>query len=126
MFVIRDYTWCVPSDASDLVHDISLYKHLVTTSGIAVALYSNADSEDFFNNFAKNASESWNVLTLTLDKAEEYVLGTSSYGVAYIGVIISIGDTSFKCKNCLKNQVAVEDMEFNVVDVTDLTFTSYD
>lgn len=80
MFVIRDYTWCVPSDASDLVHDISLYQHLVTTSGIAVALYSNADSEDFFNNFAKNASESWNVLTLTLDKAEEYVLGTSSYG----------------------------------------------
>lgn len=87
MFVIRDYTWCVPSDASDLVHDISLYQHLVTTSGIAVALYSNADSEDFFNNFAKNASESWNVLTLTLDKAEEYVLGTSSYGVAVLDEI---------------------------------------
>lgn len=48
------------------------------------------------------------------------------HGAAYIGVIISIGDTSFKCKNCLKNQVAVEDMEFNAVDVTDLTFTSYD
>ena len=87
MFTIRDYTWCVPSDASDLVHDISLYQHLVTTSGIAVALYSNADSEDFFNNFAKTASESWNVLTLTLDKAEEYVLNTSKYGVSILDEI---------------------------------------
>lgn len=87
MFTIRDYTWCVPSDASDLVHDISLYQHLVTTSGIAVALYSNADSEDFFNNFAKTASESWNVLTLTLDKAEEYVLNTSMYGVSILDEI---------------------------------------
>lgn len=87
MFTIRDYTWCVPSDASDLVHDISLYQHLVTTSGIAVALYSNADSEDFFNNFAKTASESWNVLTLTLDKAEEYVLSTSKYGVSILDEI---------------------------------------
>lgn len=87
MLVIKDYTWCVPSDASDLVHDISLYQHLVTTSGIAVALYSNADSEDFFNNFAKNASESWNVLTLTLDKAEEYILSTKSYGVAILDEI---------------------------------------
>ena len=87
MFVIRDYTWCVPSDASDLVHDISLYQHLVTTSGIAVALYSNADSEDFFNNFARNASESWNVLTLTLDKAEEYVLSTNAYGIAILDEI---------------------------------------
>lgn len=87
MFTIRDYTWCVPSDASDLVHDISLYQHLVTTSGIAVALYSNADSEDFFNNFAKTASESWSVLTLTLDKAEEYVLNTSKYGVSILDEI---------------------------------------
>ena len=87
MFTIRDYTWCVPSDASDLVHDISLYQHLVTTSGIAVALYSNTDSEDFFNNFAKTASESWNVLTLTLDKAEEYILSTSKYGVAILDEI---------------------------------------
>lgn len=87
MFTIRDYTWCVPSDASDLVHDISLYQHLVTTSGIAVALYSNTESEDFFNNFAKTASESWNVLTLTLDKAEEYVLNTSKYGVSILDEI---------------------------------------
>lgn len=87
MFVVKDYTWCVPSDASDLVHDISLYQHLVTTSGIAVALYSNANSEDFFNNFAKNASESWDVLTLTLDKAEEYILNTKSYGVAILNEI---------------------------------------
>lgn len=103
MFTIRDYTWCVPSDASDLVHDISLYQHLVTTSGIAVALYSNADSEDFFNNFAKTASESWNVLTLTLDKAEEYVLNTSKYGVAILDEItnnytkvLSVIDTVIK------------------------------
>ena len=48
------------------------------------------------------------------------------HGVAYIGVVISIEDKSFKCTNCLKNQVAIEDMEFNVEGVTDLTFTSYD
>ena len=48
------------------------------------------------------------------------------HGVAYIGVITSIEDKSFKCTNCLKNQVAIEDMEFNVEGVTDLTFTFYD
>lgn len=103
MFVIRDYTWCVPSDASDLVHDISLYQHLVTTSGIAIAIYNNADSEDFFRNFAKNASESWNVLTLTLDKAEEYILSTNKYGVSILDEIntnytkvLSVIDTVIK------------------------------
>lgn len=44
----------------------------------------------------------------------------------YVGIITDIGDTSFKCKNVLKDMLEVDDMEFCVKDVTDLTYTSVD
>lgn len=44
----------------------------------------------------------------------------------YVGIITSIGDTSFKCKDVFKDMLDVEDMEFKVKDVTDLTYTSVD
>lgn len=47
-------------------------------------------------------------------------------GATYVGIITDIGDASFKCKNVLKDMLDVEDMEFNVEDVTDLTYTSVD
>lgn len=47
-------------------------------------------------------------------------------GSMYVGIITSIEDTSFKCKDVFKDMLDVEDMEFNVKDVTDLTYTSVD
>lgn len=47
-------------------------------------------------------------------------------GVPYIGIIKSIADTSFVCKAVLKNQLKTDDTEFNIEDVTDLTYTSWD
>lgn len=47
-------------------------------------------------------------------------------GSMYVGIITSIGDTSFKCKDVFKDMLDVEDMEFKVKDVTDLTYISVD
>lgn len=67
---------------------------------------------------------------ITDDRGFHYKVGNDiafEYnGATYVGIITSIGDTSFKCKNVLKDMLDVEDMEFNVKDVTDLTYTSVD
>ena len=67
---------------------------------------------------------------ITDDRGFHYKVGNDiafEYnGATYVGIIIDIGDASFKCKNVLKDMLDVEDMEFNVEDVTDLTYTSVD
>lgn len=47
-------------------------------------------------------------------------------GATYIGIITDIGDTSFKCKDVLKDMIDVDDMSFNIKDVSELTYTSVD
>ena len=47
-------------------------------------------------------------------------------GATYVGIITDIGDTSFKCKDVLKDMIDVEDMSFNIQDVSELTYTSVD
>lgn len=47
-------------------------------------------------------------------------------GATYIGIITDIGDTSFKCKDVLKDMIDVDDMSFNIQDVSELTYTSVD
>lgn len=47
-------------------------------------------------------------------------------GATYVGIVTDIEATSFKCKNVLKDMLEVDDMEFCVKDVTDLTYTSVD
>ena len=37
--VLREYTWCYPSDTREYIRDISLYSHLQTTAAIACILY---------------------------------------------------------------------------------------
>lgn len=67
---------------------------------------------------------------ITDDRGFHYKVGNDiafEYnGATYVGIITDIGDASFKCKNVLKDMLDVEDMEFNVEDVTDLTYTSVD
>lgn len=47
-------------------------------------------------------------------------------GIPYIGIIKSISDTSFTCKAVLKNQLKTDDTEFDIKDITDITYTSVD
>lgn len=47
-------------------------------------------------------------------------------GATYVGIVTDIGDTSFKCKDVLKDMIDVEDMSFNIQDVSELTYTSVD
>lgn len=47
-------------------------------------------------------------------------------GATYVGIVTDIGDTSFKCKDVLKDMTDVDDMSFNIQDVSELTYTSVD
>lgn len=47
-------------------------------------------------------------------------------GATYVGIVTDIGDTSFKCKDVFKDMIDVEDMSFNIQDVSELTYTSVD
>lgn len=47
-------------------------------------------------------------------------------GATYVGIVTDIGDTSFKCKDVLKDMLETEDKEFSIKDVSELTYTSVD
>lgn len=82
--VIRDYTWCMPAAVRESIRDVSLYQHLITTSAIATAIYSDllACSSDEKFTMASVGTKDNNIklVHLKLDNVENYILKTSTNG----------------------------------------------
>lgn len=53
--LLYQYTWCIPSSTNDLLNDISLYDHSVTTMAFAIAM-ANSDQKEQFRIFAADVS----------------------------------------------------------------------
>lgn len=44
--LLKQYLWCIPSDYTQDISDVSLYDHLKTTSAIAAAMYADTDFKE--------------------------------------------------------------------------------
>lgn len=78
--LIKEYTWCIPSDAKEIVRDVSLYQHLVTTSAIAVAIYNKLQSlygENFPYSKVAEQKNSIALLNIKLDGALDYIFNVN-------------------------------------------------
>lgn len=57
MSLLEKYTWCIPSDTTSQMRDISLYDHLKTTSAISTCLYQyhkdQLNEKEIKNNYQK-------------------------------------------------------------------------
>lgn len=84
MFVIRDYTWCLPAAVRESIRDVSLYQHLITTSAIATAIYSDlvACSEDERFTFVnvERKEENIKLIHIKLINSESYIIKSKEIG----------------------------------------------
>lgn len=84
MLVIRDYTWCLPADVSDKIRDVSLYQHLITTSAIATAIYSDliacSENEEFAFVNVERKEENIKLIHIKLMDFEKYIIKSQENG----------------------------------------------
>ena len=92
--LIKEYTWCIPSDSKEIIRDVSLYQHLITTSAIAVAMYNDlrgmsldeygdkTDNFTFTSVMTKGEKEfDFLICHLNLVGAEDFVFNTKKFGL---------------------------------------------
>lgn len=111
--VFRDYLWCCISESQGKIRDISLYDHLLTTSAIAISLYSelyskhqenfsDADVQRIMNDISKKHKTVLNTIHIRINgidrmfntvgnNIEYYKQNTASF-IDYIGALKSFTD----------------------------------
>lgn len=77
-YIIKKYTWCLPSDTQKKVCDISLFDHLKTTSAIALASYyyhveNNSLELKTIKSSKSDIENKFLVVGFELDGVDEYV-----------------------------------------------------
>lgn len=84
MFVIRDYTWCLPAAVRESIRDISLYQHLITTSAIGTAIYSDliacSNEEQFSFVSIERKEENIKLIHIKLENSENYIINSKENG----------------------------------------------
>lgn len=84
MLVVRDYTWCLPAAVRESIRDVSLYQHLITTSAIATAIYSDlvacSENEQFTFVNVKKKEENIKLIHIKLVKSESYIIKSKELG----------------------------------------------
>lgn len=84
MFVIRDYTWCLPAAVRESIRDVSLYQHLITTSAIATAIYADlvacSEDEQFAFVNVERKEENIKLIHVKLVNSESYIIKSKEIG----------------------------------------------